>query len=147
MTAPRCECTHEQGDSDCPIHVQCADCGADLSHQRVVTALRESVTEVERLRTALEETTSVAEADRKMRSNAMAAVVLAQEWIAERDKARDAAIAERDAARAEIARMRPVVEAVRAWRAWEDAVGGDRDAEMIRNAFDDYDDAASKETP
>lgn len=27
----RCRCTHEEGDSDCPVHPTCAECGADIS--------------------------------------------------------------------------------------------------------------------
>lgn len=31
-----CVCSHEEGDSDCPVHVLCSECGEDISHQAVV---------------------------------------------------------------------------------------------------------------
>jgi hypothetical protein len=31
----RCQCTHEQGDSDCAVHPTCSECGADISNTRL----------------------------------------------------------------------------------------------------------------
>lgn len=27
---PGCRCTHEEGDSDCPVHPTCQNCGGDI---------------------------------------------------------------------------------------------------------------------
>ena len=51
-TVPRpagCVCTWEQGDSDCPVHVQCSECGADISHQAVVVSLKQARVDLERV--------------------------------------------------------------------------------------------------
>jgi hypothetical protein len=46
----KCMCTYEQGDSDCPEHVVCSECGADISFQAVVRDRKRLLTENEQLK-------------------------------------------------------------------------------------------------
>ncbi len=49
------QCTHEQGDSDCALHVTCSECGASIDHQRVVQHRKALIAEIEKLRAAIDQ--------------------------------------------------------------------------------------------
>jgi hypothetical protein len=41
----KCACSHEQGDSDCPVHPTCNNCGESIGDAALVSAIEQRTAE------------------------------------------------------------------------------------------------------
>lgn len=132
MTLPgRCQCSHEAGDSDCPVHPTCAECGASIEgHGSLAFAIQREA-EIARLTAACDEAiTKVAEVEgeRNALRNSVLRVITpaeitaalneghAERRAAQGDNAWTALLRQRDEARAALnAGADSTAEAIAAW--------------------------------